>query len=167
MSSLVTPGPSQLIGMDGRIIPVTANEVPVVFSEEDEAKREAFHRLGDLRDLELLFNDILVVKYIRLELSKNLKASHQTQKEDKYQNGIGLVLKMGPTAFQDDENNKFPDVCRTIKPGDWVMYRISDGWDRAVQELYGLHRFADCRMINDAHVRARVKYPARFASAGW
>jgi hypothetical protein len=47
------------------------------------------------------------------------------------------------------------------------MYRISDGWDRAVQELYGHHHFAECRLIQDAHIRARVKYPGRFVSAGW
>ena len=158
---LVTPATQRIIGSHGQ--PLDVNRRPV-FSEEEEAKQLAYDVLGDLEDIELFFNDVLVVKYIRTQLSENIIASADTQREDRFQNGIGLVLKVGPTAFQDDEQTKFHG--KSVKRGDWVMYRISDGWDRAVQRIDSLHKFADCRLIQDAHIRARVKYPGRFSVAG-
>lgn len=148
------------------VTPRGVHAVPqrVEFSEENEEREKAWKALGDLDDVELFFNDVLVLKYIRENLSKNLKASAQTQREDQWQGSIGLVLKVGPTAFVDDEHTKFRGV--SVMRGDWVMFRVSDGWDRGIQELYGLHRFADCRIIQDAHIRARVKYPGRFMSLG-
>jgi hypothetical protein len=137
----------------------------MTFSEENEAKEQAYRLLGDLDDIELFFNDVLILKYIRTQLSENLTASAETQKEDKWQSSIGLVLKVGPTAFVDDEHTKFHGA--TVARGDWVMFRDSDGWNRGIQELYGFHRFAHCRVLQDAHIRARVKYPGRFMALEW
>lgn len=144
---------------------VSDRDRPVIFSEEQEAKDAAWHALGDLDDIELFFNDVLILKYVRAQLSENLIASVETQKEDKWQGSIGLVLKVGPTAFVDDEHTKFHGV--KVERGDWVMFRDSDGWNRGIQELYGSHRFAHCRILQDAHIRARIKYPARLMALEW
>jgi hypothetical protein len=144
--------------------PVTVPLERVIFDEEEEAKQEAYEALGDLDDIEILFNEVLLVKHIRKKLSKRLLAHADTQLEDKWQGGVGLVLKVGPTAFVDDEHTKFNNV--TVKRGDWVSWRVSDGWARGVQELYGHHRFADCILVQDAHIRLRLKYPGRLMALG-
>lgn len=156
-NNLILPRP-------GIVTPASINSLPsrvmVAFSEEDDEKEKAYDALGDLSDIEFAFNDVLVLKYIRTSLSEHLQAAAETQREDRWQGSIGLVLKVGPRAFVDDEQNKFYGF--SVERGDWVMYRNTDGWDRGIQELYGLHRFADCRIIQDAHIRAKVKYPGRF-----
>jgi len=155
MSGLVIPGRKGIIGVS----PSNVKAPP--FDEENDWKERVFNLLGDLDDFPITFNDVLVAKYERDKVSANLIASVETKREDMYQGVCGLVLTLGPTAFKDDENNKFPEICKTIKRGHWVMYRSSDGWDkdiRAVKEYTWVH----CRMIQDAHIRARPKYPGRF-----
>ena len=165
MSEALTIEPAQIIGLDGTPLR-TLPPHKVVFSEESEAKEMAWAALGELDDIEFAFNDVLVLKYIRADISPNLKASAETQRKDRWQGSIGLVLKVGPRAFVDDPANNVYFHGFSVKRGDWVMYRSSDGWDRGLQELYGFHRFADCRIIQDAHIRARIKYPGRFMALG-
>jgi hypothetical protein len=136
------------------------------FSEGDDDRKMAKEALGDLDDIEILFNEVLLLKYIREDLSPNIVASAQTQREDQWQGGVGLVLKVGPRAFKDDPENRVFFHGVTVNVGDWVSYRISDGWDRGVQELYGYHQFADCVMVQDAHIRLRLKYPGRVMALG-
>ena len=151
--ALVTPANS-LVGMDGQPIISGAPK----FSTEDEWRTDIIRRLGDLEDIELLFNDVLVAKYIREMVSTNIRASAETQREDNWQGVVGLVLKLGPRAFVDDDNTKFHGVM--MKPGDWVLYRNSDGWDKDIQ-MVGEYFAVKCRIIQDAHIRGRVKYPGR------
>lgn len=157
MSNLILPQPGIVTAAS---LNAKRSKVPVVFSEEEDTKQEVWDTLGDLDDIEIAFNDVLIIKYIRTELSKHLVVAAETQREDNWQGSIGLVLKVGPRAFKDDENNKFYGF--SVARGDWVMFRNSDGWDRSIQELYGLHKYATCRLVQDAHIRAKVKYPGRF-----
>lgn len=151
--SIAKPG---IVGIDGKPL-ADVNHAPP-FSDETEWRDETIRRLGDLDDIELLFNDVLVAKYIREMASTNIIASHETQREDSWQGVVGLVLKLGPRAFVDDEHNKFYDL--TVKPGDWVLYRNSDGWDKDIQ-MVGEYMAVKCRIIADVHIRGRVKYPGR------
>jgi hypothetical protein len=151
-------GPQQMLGLDGQPLRARAP----AFDDEIAHKAEIFRRLGDLDDIELLFNDVLVAKYIRGNVSEHLVAAPQTQREDQWQGVCGLVLKLGPTAFVDDEHTKFPVMKwgRPITPGDWVLYRNSDGWDKDIQ-MVGEYDAVKCRIIQDAHIRGRVRYPGR------
>jgi co-chaperonin GroES (HSP10) len=144
----------KLVSMDGKPI---ARGVPE-FDDEQGCKDYIFGKLGDLGDIELFFNDVLVAKYIREKISENLIASAETQREDQWQGVCGMVLKVGPRAFKDDDHNKFHGI--SVKPGDWVLYRNSDGWDKNIQ-MIGEYTAVQCRMIQDAHIRARVRYPGR------
>lgn len=153
MRNLVVPQRG-IVGLAGQPL---APRVPA-FDPEDDWRTSIMRRLGDLDDIELLFNDVLVAKYIRDKASDHIIASHETQREDSWQGVVGLVLKLGPRAFQDDANNKFHDV--TVKPGDWVLYRNSDGWDKDIQ-FVGEYVAAKCRIIQDVHIRGRVRYPGR------
>ncbi len=156
MSDAAMTPASNLVGIDGQ--PLSAPRGAPPFSTEDEWRQDVIKRLGDLEDIELLFNDVLVAKYIREMASEHLIASPETQKEDNWQGVVGMVLKVGPRAFVDDDNTKFHGA--TVNPGDWVLYRNSDGWDKDIQ-CVGEYVAVKCRVIQDAHIRGRVKYPGR------
>jgi hypothetical protein len=162
-AGLVTPPDmGQLINMDGKPMTAAIQARAPAFDEEIFYKDDIFRRLGDLEDIEILFNDILVAKHIRGKVSEHLDAAPQIQREDQWTGVCGLVLKMGPTAFVDDAQTKFPTKkwLRPIAPGDWVLYRSSDGWDKDIQ-MVGEYMAVPCRFIQDAHIRGRVKYPGR------
>lgn len=158
-----------LAGPDGRPLP----KVNVGFDEEQAVKDFIFTSLGDLSDITFLFNEVLVAKYIREKVSDSLVASHETELLDRFEGVVGLVLKIGPTAFQDDSRTRFPweawiggglvekEGQVPIRVGDWVMYRASDGWDKNVQ-IRGSYTTVRCRVLQDAHLRARVKFPGRW-----
>jgi hypothetical protein len=156
MSDTLLKPATSLVGIDGRVI--GAGTVPW-FDEEQEDKNAIFAQLGDLDDIEFLFNEVLVAKYIRREVGAGLLAAPETQREDQWQGVVGLVLKLGPRAFVDDENTKFHG--QKVEVGDWALYRNSDGWDKNIACLGSRTSFVQCRIIQDAHIRGRVKYPGR------
>jgi co-chaperonin GroES (HSP10) len=154
MNDLVMPDRA-ILAPDGK--PLGRATAPS-FSDEQDVKDFIFSKIGDLDDIELFFNDVLVAKYIREKISESLIAAVETQREDQWQGVCGLVLKVGPRAFQDDEHNKFYGV--SVQKGDWVLYRNSDGWDKDIA-MIGEYQAVKCRVIQDAHIRARVKFPGR------
>jgi hypothetical protein len=159
------------LNLDGQPTGLKGGAPP--FDTEEGAKKFIFGKLGDLKDVRFLFNEVLVAKYIRQKVSENLVASADTQQMDRWQGVIGMVLKIGPTAYQDDEGTKFPwdlwlkaGLVREkgecpIKPGDWVLYRHSDGWDKGVRAMHDYGVF-ECRALQDAHIRGIVDYPGRW-----
>lgn len=153
-AALSVPAPG-LVGLDGK--PVIGT--PHWFDEEIEVKQYIAENLGDLADVDVFYNWVLVAKYIREEVGKGILAAAQTQQEDSWQGSVGLVLKRGPAAFQDDATNKFYGA--DPQPGDWVLYRNSDGWDKNIAMLGVRTNFVQCRFIQDAHINGRVKYPGR------
>ena len=168
--ALYAPKERGLVGLNGQPLAPPASRW---FTEEQDVKDYIRSSLGELDDLDIAFNDVLVAKYIRDEIVPGLVASAETQKEDSWQGVVGLVLKLGPTAFQDDERTKFPwerwiaaGLVSTageapFKPGDWVLYRNSDGWDKDIAFAESRTQFVKCRFIQDAHIRGRVRYPGR------
>jgi co-chaperonin GroES (HSP10) len=107
--------------------------------------------IGDISNIEIFNNQILVAVYIRPEKTKGgIMLPGQTRDDDKYQSKVGLVLKKGPTAFLDDTESWFKDV--TIDQDDWVVFKPSDGWAIVVNNVM-------CRMIDDTLVRGRVQHP--------
>jgi len=57
-------------------------------------------------------------------------------------------MKLGPTAFQDDSGEWFKNV--TIKEGDWIVSRPSDGWTITINNV-------PCRILSDVNVRGRIQ----------
>lgn len=116
-------------------------------------------KVGDLSDVEVFGSDILVAIYKRPNKTKSgIFLADSTLAEDKWQGKAALVLKMGPTAYLDEDGNKFRD----IKEGDWVVARASDGWACTLNTLKtGVSRedAVDCRIISDIAVRMRIKDP--------
>lgn len=121
---------------------------------------------GDLSDYEVFHNLVLVATYI--PPPKTMKGPNgeavifheadNTQAENRFQGKVGLVLLAGPTAFVDDSVAKFGGV--TIKPGDWVVYRPSDGHELFIRDRRKFNEGLSCRLIEDTFIRGRVKDPS-------
>lgn len=99
--------------------------VPEIDAEEEKHKIMA--KLEPLLGHVTLFgNRVLVAKWVP-EKTGNIIRSPNAQREDKWQSKVGLVIAVGPLAFEDDAQNDFRGL--RAKPGDWVLYRYSDGAD--------------------------------------
>ena len=108
-------------------------------------------QIGNIDDIEIFNNQILVAVYIRPQKTKSgiyLPDSHV--KEDEYQSKIGLVLKKGGMAFVDEDNQWFRDT--KIELNDWIVFRPSDGWSVTINNNI-------CRILDDTAVRGRVQKP--------
>lgn len=138
--------------------PITESIMAPAFDAEEAVRDGVLEMLGELDDIDLAYNDVMVCKYIRQKVSASLIASSETNKIDEYQGVVGLVLKVGPRAFVDDEQNRFHGF--KVERGDWVLYRHSDGWDKGIRALKTYDLFP-CRLLQDAHIRAKVRFPGR------
>ena len=125
----------------------------MVMEHEEDPKQKLISDLGDLSNVEVFNNQILVAVYIRPTRTKSgIYLSDKTVDEDRYQGKASLVVKLGPEAFKDDTGKWF--VGADIKEGDWVALRPSDGWPVSVNGV-------PCRMIEDTAVRMKIDRPDR------
>lgn len=109
--------------------------------------------LGDLNTVEVFNNQVLVAVYIRPQKTKSgIILTSQTTDEDKFQSKVGLVVKMGDSAFQDGSGEWFENI--EINEGNWIVFRPSDGWSITVNGVL-------CRMIDDVNIKARIDQPDR------
>lgn len=131
----------------------------VAMLHEVDPKQAILDRVGDLSGVELFGSDMLVAIYKRPEKTKSgLILTDTTRKEDVHQGKVGLVVKMGPFCYIDEEGNKFRD----ISVGDWIVFRPSDGWQitlNTLQKSISREDVVDCRIVGDANVRMRVMDP--------
>ena len=123
-------------------------------------KQEILERVGDISDVEIFGNDILVALYVRPEKTRGgILLSDQTREEDKFQGKCGLILKLGPTAYLDEDGNRFRDISE----GDFVVFRPSDGWPVTLNSkkdgLTSKEAAIPCRVITDINIRMRVLSP--------
>ena len=124
---------------------------PALMSHVEDPANEIRKRIGDISQIEVLHNQILVGVYIRPEKTKGgILLTSQTRDEDRYQGKAGLVLKKGPLAFVDDDNNKFHG--QNVDVGDWVFYRVSDGFPLVLNGTL-------CRLLEEVHVKGKIPSP--------
>jgi co-chaperonin GroES (HSP10) len=104
-----------------------------------------------LADITVLGARVLVAVYVRPEQTKSgILLPAQTRHEDVYQGKVGLVLKCGPLAFQDDATHRFGNQVPTV--GDWVVFSVGDTFG---MEL-GKRR---CRTVEDVDVHLIINRP--------
>ena len=116
-----------------------------------DPKTELLNVVGDISNIEIFNNQILVAIYIRPEKTKGgILLTNNVRDEDKWQGKIGIVLKKGRGAFVDAKNNWFHGIDVNIN--DWVVFRPSDGWGLTVNGIM-------CRLLDDTVVRGRVEHP--------
>jgi co-chaperonin GroES (HSP10) len=125
--------------------------VPYMVMTHDVDPKEAILKdIGDINDIEIFNNQVLCAVYVRPEKTKSgLYITSTSRDEDKIQGKVGLILKMGPAAFEDDgqwfANTQFNE-------SDWVVFRPSDGWSITVNGVL-------CRIIDDVNIRGRIQHP--------
>jgi co-chaperonin GroES (HSP10) len=108
--------------------------------------------IGDTSKVQLLNNEVLVAVYERPERTKSgILLTAVTREEDKYQSKVGLIMEMGPSAF--DSDGKWFNGPVPVK-GDWIVFRASDGWSLGVNQKA-------CRILDDIRVRAIIDHPDR------
>jgi hypothetical protein len=125
----------------------------MIMQHETDPAKAILDEIGDISNVEVFNNQLLVAVYIRPEKTKSgLLLPGQTRDEDKFQSKVGLVIKKGPSAFQDTSGEWFQDI--DIDINEWIIMRSSDGWSITVNGVL-------CRMIDDMNVRGRVDHPDR------
>lgn len=112
-----------------------------------------------ITDYEPLHNLVLVGTYVRSDVTKGgiYLGGDRTRAEDRFQGKIGLVLKVGPTAFVDTPHVKFGG--KTVKAGDWVMYKPSDAHEFFFVDDKSRLDGSSARLIEDTLILARVSDP--------
>jgi hypothetical protein len=84
--------------------------------------------------LTMLGADVFIVMYERVKATTGserrtaggiivIDKDGGTGSEDKFQGKVGLVMKMGPIAFQEDPDHQWGGV--TPRVGDWVIINVS------------------------------------------
>jgi co-chaperonin GroES (HSP10) len=129
---------------------VTARKTAMLAMATDP-KKALFDAVGDLSGYDIFHNQILVATYVRPEITAGgIIRPGQNVDEDEYQGKVGLVVKVGPTAFLDTDDQ---DFCgQSLAPGDWVVYRTGDGWQLTIRDTA-------CRILTDRTIRMRIQSP--------
>ena len=116
-----------------------------------DPKEEILKEMGNIDDIEIFHNQVLVAIYIKPEQTKGgIIIPGQTRDEDKYQGKVGLVIKKGEDAFNDPSGKWFKGV--DIGMHDWIVFRPSDGWQITVHGKL-------CRILDDTDERGRIPAP--------
>lgn len=105
-----------------------------------------------LADIDVMFNRILVATFIRSEktIGGIIRPGMNIQ-EDVWQGKVGLVLKLGQNAFEDDAETSFGG--QEVEVGDWVVYKVGDAWALQINDY-------PCRVVKDSGVILKVKDPS-------
>jgi len=124
-----------------------------LISESNDPKKTLQELIKEpAKTVEVLHGRVLVALYIAPAKSKGgIILTDSTRNEDIWQSCVGLVIKSGPIAFQDDETNKFGGV--EAKPGDWVYFTPGEGRRTQVGEV-------DCRIIEDTQLLMKLSDPS-------
>ncbi len=121
---------------------------------------------GNLDSYAPMHNFVLVATYVpppKIMKGPNgediiFHESDRSHDENRFQGKVGLVLKLGPIAFKDDNATKFGDVIP--KPGDWVVYQPSQGFEHFIRDRTKFNEGLSCRLIQDVFVLEIVEDPS-------
>jgi co-chaperonin GroES (HSP10) len=116
-----------------------------------DPKQALLEAVGDLSGYDIFHNQILVAIFVRPEKTAGgIYRPGGNVVEDEYQGKVGLVVKLGPMAFKDTEEETFDG--QNVSVGDWVVFRTGDGWQLNIRDTA-------CRILIDRTIRMRIKTP--------
>ena len=117
---------------------------------EKNPKDDILSRLGDISNVEILHNQVLLAVYVRPQKTKSgLYLTESHREEDRFQSKVGLLVAKGPQAFVDD-GQWFSNTSFSMH--DWLIFRPSEGWSITVNGVL-------CRMFDDVNIKGRVDHP--------
>ncbi len=124
----------------------------------DEVSRSAtpyadiLKKVGDLSDIEVLFNYVLMASYIKPERTRGgIILTDSSKEEDIWQGKTGMVLKLGKDAFKDDDDMQFNG--QTAEVGEWVVFKLGDAWKLTIREW-------PCLLVRDSSIKMKIHDPA-------
>lgn len=116
-----------------------------------DPKQALLTAVGDLSTVTLFHNQILVAIYVRPQMTPGgIYRPHTNVVEDEYQGKVGLVVKKGPSAFVDSDDEDFQG--QNVDIGDWVVFRVGDGWQVTLRDTA-------CRVLTDRTIRMKLQNP--------
>lgn len=123
------------------------------FTTPEEFKKNVLGSLsGALQDVEVMFNMVLLAIYIRPEKTKGgIIRPGLNVAEDAYQGKAGLVIKVGPNAFEDDGEYNFHG--QKVQVGEWCVFKVGDAWPLSLNGIA-------CRLVRDSGLKLKVKDPS-------
>ncbi len=108
-------------------MPVASASKIEQISQAIDPKAAIIKAAGDLSGARVTTDLVLVGTYIRNEKTAGgIIRPSEVLKEDEYQGKVGLVLKAGPLAYGDWEDEA--DRGQNARLHTWVVYAIKDGW---------------------------------------
>lgn len=138
--------------MSGLVLPHRTIESLSQTTNPEEFKKAIISTIGDLSGVDVMFNMVLLGIYIRPEKTAGgIIRPTDNVKEDIWQGKAGLVLKMGPNAFQDDGEYQFHG--QKIEVGEWCVFKVGDAWSLEINRV-------PCRLVRDSNIRLKVKDPS-------
>lgn len=131
----------------------------VAMTHVDDPKKTILEEVGDISLFELYNVQVLVGVYQRPEKTKGgIILTQNYRDEDNYQGKVGLILKIGPKAFDETAVEWFDG--KKLAVGDWVVFRPSDGWACTITGAGSKEGKGKlCRIINDTLIKARIPHP--------
>lgn len=119
---------------------MTEIQAEIEIDKKQELMDKYSHILGDIP---LYGSSLLVAMYRRPEKTKGgVYLTDRVLEEDLYQGKVGLVLKMGPYPFDEEDRKYFGD--NPPKVGDWVVFNTNSGTPFGLLDKKG-----DCRFIKE------------------
>jgi hypothetical protein len=134
-----------------------------------------------IEGIELQRNRCLVATYIRPNITRGgIIITDKQSEEDRWQGKVGLLLKVGPTAFDYEELHQRADALlddpegvddvdearqqaaaelNLPRVGDWVAYRTSETHEVGIEVAQGV--CASCRQIYDESIVMVVSDPSK------
>ena len=98
-----------------------------------------------------MFNMVLLATYIRPNVTPGGIIRPDTNvEEDVWQGKVGLVLKLGPNAFVDDDDARF--YGQKVELNEWCVYKVGDAWSVTIGNW-------PCRLVRDSSIKMKVKDP--------
>jgi hypothetical protein len=120
-------------------------------SRADDPKKAILEAVGNLAGVRICSDLVLVGTYIRNEKTAGgIIRPTEVLKEDEYQGKVGLVLKSGPLAYGDWEEDESKGSNAT--PLSWIVYQIKDAWPMQLNNTA-------CRVIPYDKIRMVISDP--------
>lgn len=130
---------------------VSSGRVIDLVSKSKNPKLEIIKLIGDLSTVDIKFNMVLLATYFRPERTAGgIIRPDENKSEDEWQGKVGLVMKLGPKAYVDDDETAFEG--EKVQTGEWAVYKIGDTWSLNINGY-------PCRMIRDSSIKMTVKDP--------
>jgi len=118
----------------------------------EQFKKAILSAVGDLSGVSVMYNMVLLGIYIRPEKTAGgIIRPTDNVKEDIWQGKAGLVLKLGPNAFQDDGEAQF--YGQKVDVGEWGVFKVGDAWSLEINKV-------PCRLVRDNNIKLKVADPS-------